>query len=48
MMPTTRTARRKRTAIQDSQPAPFLIFLGHSGNRQKMITIMQMPPPRIQ
>ena len=48
MTPTMKTATRKRTAIHESQPAPFLIFFGHRGKRQKIITIKQMPPPRIQ
>jgi hypothetical protein len=26
----------------------YLIFLGHSGKRQNMMTTRQMPPPRIQ
>ena len=48
MIPTTSTTRRKRTASHDNQPAPFLIFLGQRGNKQKTITIRQIPPPRIQ
>ena len=48
MIPTTRTTNRKTTASHESHPAPFLIFLGHSGKRQKIMTIKQIPPPRIQ
>ena len=38
----------KQTEAKLSQPEAWRIFLGQSGKRQNMITIKQIPPPRIQ
>ena len=38
----------KQTDAKLSQPEAWRIFLGQRGKRQNMITIKQIPPPRIQ
>ena len=38
----------KQTEAKLSHPEAWRIFLGQRGKRQNMITIKQIPPPRIQ